>query len=170
MIRTRKEVDWSKHLTAEDLGYLSVRIEPTQWYPMDAFERMGLAILAELVGGGTLEPVRAFGRASIDGLKAQHPDLIAAGNPRESLMRFQVLRRSFFDYSALELVELLDTRAVAQVSYGMGPVAEEAATWQTMGFFDRLLQLSGAQDVSVTCIAKAWEGAPRTLVEMRWQS
>ena len=46
MLRSRREMDWSKHLTAVDLGYLVQRIDPDGWYPMETFERMGLAILA----------------------------------------------------------------------------------------------------------------------------
>jgi hypothetical protein len=169
MLRSRKGVDWSRHLLPEDLGYLSERIQPGTWYPMATFERMGVAILAE-IAGGDLGLVRTFGQTSIDGLIAQHPSLVALENPFESLIRFQVLRRSFFDYRALELIDLLEARALALVCYGMGAVAEEAATHQTMGFFDRLLELSGARDVEVTCPAKSWAGDARTLIDMRWST
>src|SRR5579872_2798933 len=136
MLRGRKGVDWSRHLRPEDVSFLVQRVEPDAWYPMESFERMGLAILAE-IAGGDLELVRAFGRHSIDWLVQQHRELVAQGDARDTLMRFQVLRRSFFDYSALEMTSVSDGEATLLVSYGMSPLAEEAASWQTLGFFER---------------------------------
>jgi hypothetical protein len=97
MLRSRRDVDWSQYLQPIDLSYLVQRIEADTWYPMETFERMGLAILAE-IASNDLELVRTFGRMSIDWLVTQHANLVAAFDPRDTLMRFQVLRRSFFDY------------------------------------------------------------------------
>ena len=97
------------------------RIEPDDWYPMETFERMGLAILAE-IAHGELETVRSFGRVSIDWLCNQHPTLLAKGDPLDTLMRFQVLRRSFFDYAALEMKSIADGEAALIVGYCTGMV------------------------------------------------
>lgn len=168
MLRICKDVDWSKHLTEVDLAFLSQRIEALGWYPMETFERMGLAILAELTHGA-LEPVRAWGRASIDGLCVAHPALLVQGNPKESLVRFQSMRRNFFDFSGIELTQVGDTQATSEIAFFMCPKAEEAAVWQTLGFFDRLLELSGGRDVEVTCTEKSWEGAPKTRAALSWK-
>jgi len=167
MLRAKKGVDWSKRLQPQDLGYLVQRIEPDAWYPMETFERMGDAILAE-VAGGSLELVRTFGRASIDWLCQQHANLVAPGDTIETLMRFQVLRRTFFDYSALEISSLSDGEATLHIVYGMGPVAEEAACWQTLGFFERLLEVAGARDVKAWFSSRAWAGEVVTSVQLRW--
>src|SRR5688500_11434381 len=45
MLRAQKTVDWSQRLTAEDIWFLSTRIDPDAWYPMETFERMGNEIL-----------------------------------------------------------------------------------------------------------------------------
>ena len=50
MLRRRKDVDWSEVLTPEDLPCLEQRIEADAWYPMESFERLGLAILSKLDG------------------------------------------------------------------------------------------------------------------------
>src|SRR5438128_7939000 len=96
MIRRRKDVDWARKLAAEDAGYLKQRIEPNEWYPMDTFERLGTAILSEL-GDATLEAVRSWGRFSAAQYSADHPSLVAAGDPVESLMRLKVMRSTLFD-------------------------------------------------------------------------
>lgn len=167
MLRGLKLVDWSKHLEPKDLQYLLGRVDPLAWYPMSTFERMGLAILAE-IAHDDLDLVQAWGRVSIDGLTKVEPNLVAPGDPRETLMRFGVLRASFFDYPALTLREVHDDEAWVDVHYGMGARAEEAATHQTMGFFDRLLAMAGARDVHVALTGKSWAGDPTTTISMRW--
>jgi hypothetical protein len=168
MLRSLKTVDWSAHLRPEDVSYLVQRIEPDAWYPMESFERMGLAILAEIVHDD-LELVRQFGRASTDRLCAQHPDLVAPGDPRDSLMRFQVQRRSFFSYAAIALHAVSDEEASFDIAYGMSHAAEEAASFQTLGFLERLLELAGGSNVQAWFSACAWKGDLVTVAELRWE-
>ncbi len=168
MLRAKKGVDWSRWLAPHDLDKFASKKDPHDRYTMSTFERMGLAILAE-VAQNNLELVKHWGRFSIDGLCAIHTNLIAKDDPRESLMRFQVLRQSFFDYPALIMREITDGEAAVQIAYGMCDRAEEAASWQTLGFFERLLEVSGAYDVSVAFTERSWnEGESKTIVAMRW--
>jgi hypothetical protein len=129
---------------------------------------MGVTILAE-VAQGNLDNVRLFGRVSIDWLCVTHGNLIAPGDPRDALMRFQVLRRSFFDYPALEIGSISDGEASIVVSYGMRPRAEEAASWQTLGFFERLLKVAGATQVKAWFSSRSWTGDLVTTVELQWE-
>jgi len=167
MLRAKKDVDWSRHLTEVDLLFLSQRIEPSGWYPMETFERMGLAILDEITSD--LGVVQAWGRAQIDGLSRTHTNLIVPGDARQTLMRFRVLRASFFDYAALQIVELSDGEAVIIVAYGMAPRAEEAASHQTLGFFERLLEVAGATNARAWFSTRAWEDELITTIQLRWE-
>jgi hypothetical protein len=167
MLRARKGVDWSRWLAPQDLVYLDERIQPDDWYPMVAFERMGIAIL-ETVADNNIGLVEQWGRLQIDWLCQLHPNLVCLDDPRESLMRFQVLRQSFFDYPALAIREINDGEAAIVIAYGMGARAEEAASHQTLGFFARLLEVSGAKNVWIGFSARSWEGDPRTILSMRW--
>ena len=88
MMRHRKEVTWGSLLQPEDLPYLKEKIDPATWYPFDTFERLGLALLREVVDDD-LEIVRAWGRASADALSARHDSLVCFGNPMESMMRWK---------------------------------------------------------------------------------
>jgi hypothetical protein len=168
MLRGRKDVDWSRHLRAEDLAYLRERIAPDAWYPMDTFERMGLAILAEITDD--VQVARAWGRAQIDWLCGIHDNLVAPGDPCETLMRFQVLRRSFFDFSALDIPSIHEGAIDVQVDYGMSARAEEAAAWQTLGFFERLLEVAGARSVEARFASTSWTGDLVTTIHLRWQT
>jgi uncharacterized protein (TIGR02265 family) len=168
MIRGQKNVDWSRHLSTDDHTFLEQQVEADAWYPMETFERFGIAIGRELAKG-QLDAVRMWGRFQIHSVFGIHPTLIAAGDPRETLLRFQVLRKSFFDYDALEVTELGDTRATVAVAYQMSPEAEEQASHQTMGFIEGLLEAAGATSIHAQFRAKSWSGAPRTLIDYHWR-
>ncbi|HTE53776.1 MAG TPA: hypothetical protein VK698_23135 [Kofleriaceae bacterium] len=168
MLRALKGVDWSELLPAEDLPYLQTRIEPDAWYPMGAFERMGNQIL-RLVARNDLALVRMWGRAQVEPLKDAEPDLVSPGDPMETINRFRVLRSTYFDFEALEVLMLHEDEALIAIRYHMGMPAEEAASWQTLGFFEQLLELSGASNVKALFTERSWYGDPRTVLALAWR-
>ena len=169
MIKSRKDVDWSEHLSAEDLELLDAQIDPGGWYPMESFERMGDGILA-LIADGQIEAVRMWGRFQTDAIVRVHPNLLSPNNPRETLCRFQVLRRSFFDYEAVDLPEVLLSEALIVIDYGMGKRAEEAACHQAMGFFERLVELSGGTGIYAAFRRRSWVDGPPTELTICWRA
>lgn len=168
MLRSQKTMDWSMHLAAHDLPYLQMQVDPAAWYPMATFERMGNAILTT-VTRGELFPVQLWGRYSAAQLRAANPMLLEPNDPPETLQRFRVMRETFFNFNALEVPLLHDDEAHIVVRYYMGMPAEEAAAFQTMGFFEGLLELAGAKDVRAAFQDKSWDGDPRTLLVIRWK-
>ena len=167
MVRSHKGVDWTKHLEREDLFYLRSQIEPLDWYPMETFERLGNGILAE-VAAGDIEAVRMWGRMSVDQLLMASPNLVAKGDPIETMMRFRVQRATYFDFEAIELPTLTEDHAHVVIHYFMGPKAEEAASYQTMGFFERLLEVAGATAIDGRFLERSWRHDDRTLLELSW--
>ena len=123
-----------EYLATDDLVFLTTHIEPDGWYPMSVFERLGLAILA-LVARNEMFPVRLWGRYSAGQLHKTYPTLLEPNDPVETLNRFRVLRDTFFDFPALNVLLLHENEAQIAITYHMGDVAEEAAATQTMGFF-----------------------------------
>ncbi|HYM62040.1 MAG TPA: hypothetical protein VEZ11_14255 [Thermoanaerobaculia bacterium] len=168
LLRANKGAPLAGHLLPDDFEFLNQRIDASRWYPMDVFERMGLAILAE-IAGNDLELVRFWGRQSIDALALAQPDLFASADPRETFMRFQVLRQSLFDYPAVQIIAIHDRAARLQISYGMSPKAEEAAAYQSMGFLERLLEISKAREPEVRLGSRSWAGDETTVILVRWQ-
>lgn len=167
MLRSRKDVDWSAHLPSDDMRYLREPIDPSAWYPMTAFEHMGNAILAAIANGDLL-PVRMWGRLSAPQLRAGQPQLLAPNDPVETLNRFRVLRETFFDFAALEVLLLHEDEAQIVIRYHMGMPAEEAASVQTQGFFEGLLALAGATEIESKFVERSWLGDPRTRLELHW--
>jgi len=129
---------------------------------------MGNAIL-EHIAGGQLNAVHHWGRLSATMLHAAHPRLLEKGDPVETLRRFRVQRATYFDFEALEVPMLHDGEAQLVIHYYMGMPAEEAAAVQTQGFFEGLLWLAGAKDVRSSFREKSWEGAARTLLDLKWR-
>jgi hypothetical protein len=168
MLRACKSVDMRAHLHEEDLPYLAQRIDGAAWYPMATFERLGNAIL-HLVAKGDMLPVRLWGRYSATPLRNAHPALLVAGNPIETIERFHLLRATFFDFDALQIDDLHEEGAHLVIRYHMGMPAEEAAANQTIGFFEGLLELAGAQHAEAELRERSWAGGARTLAVMRWR-
>ena len=168
MLRSRRDVDWTRSLAQGDLHYLQSTIEPESWYPLEVFERFGVAILDE-IAKGDLFIVRSWGRLHAEYLASTKADLLVKGDTRESLMRFHVVRRSLFDFDAVSIPELSDANARVFVHYGMRNRAEEAAAHQTLGFFGRLVELTGAGSVRAGFEQRAWEGDEKTILTLEWE-
>jgi hypothetical protein len=167
MVRSSKGVDWSRYLTAEDRACIAGTIDAAGWYPMETFERLGLGILAE-VARGQLDGVRMWGRFQVQTAVKEYPDLVVPGDAFQSMMRFRVFSRSFFDYDAIDVTTVEEGRASVSIGYGMSPRAEETACHQTMGFFEGLVEQAGGREVAARFTARGWHGAPRTVVEVTW--
>jgi hypothetical protein len=167
MIRRSKGTDWSRALEPEDMGLVLSRIAIDGWYPMESFERLGNAILENLTKGEVLA-ARLWGRMSVAPMLASSPTLVSPLDPIETLMRFRVLRSTFFDFEALFVTTLVLDHAEILVGYQMGAKAEEAASYQTMGFFERLLELASATEIHAEFKERSWAGDPRTVLALRW--
>jgi hypothetical protein len=76
---------------------------------------------------------------------------------------------TFFDFDAIKLPFLQDGVVHIEIAYQMGMPAEEAASTQTLGFFEGLLKLSGATTLEGAIREKSWAGDPRTLAVIRWR-
>jgi hypothetical protein len=169
MLRAHRGRPLSDFLDGRHLAYLDRTIDLDAWYPMDAFEHLGLAIF-EAIAEGDLGLVREWGRASVARVVGAHQRVLVAGDPRESLMRFFVLRRSLFDYEALSMLQLCDASASIGVEYGMQPLAEQAAAVQTMGFFEGLIGLADGSDVHAEFLETTWRGDRQTIIGFSWQA
>jgi len=167
MLKLRKDVDWRSHLAPEDLPYLEQQIDTAGWYPMATFERFGLAIL-EMIADGDLEAVRVWGQITVRTVALRQPGSLVENDPRESLMRFHVLRRTLFDFEAATVIRVQDNEVCLQIAYQMSPAAEEAASYQTMGFFEGLVELAGGTEVKARFAEKSWLGGKTTTLVVSW--
>jgi len=158
----------STYLSPEDLILLGQQIDLGTWYPMDTFERFGLAILGEVVGRD-VDAIRRWGHSQIPPMLSFFPGLCADADPRDTIIRFGNLMGSLFDFDAVTVEAVDDASASIRIAYGMSAAAEEAASWQTLGFFEALVEAAGGVEVEGTFIEKGWE-RPKwaTALELSW--
>jgi hypothetical protein len=169
MIRGFKRIAWDELLDPEDLELVRSRINAGGWYPMESFERLGDVILVH-IAQNNVEAVRAWGRITVDQLRSLDPELVAPGDAIETLKRFHLFRREFFNFDPITLDRINEGFARFHIQYFMGPTAEEAASYQALGFFERLLEVAGARDGRGALTERSWEGTPRTVLELHWSS
>jgi hypothetical protein len=168
MLRAHRGRTWHEFLEPDDVPYLHQEIDVDAWYPMESFERLGVAIF-QAIAEGDLGLVRDWGRASVTRVVGANEHVLVPGDPRESLMRFFVLRRSLFDFEALSMLQLCDSSASIGVEYGMQPLAERAAAVQTLGFFEGLIALAEGGDVHGEFLESSWRGDRQTIIGFSWQ-
>lgn len=167
MVKSFKGAAIGQYLGDDEKRHLAMTIAPDDWYPMAVFEKLGIAILAT-VARGELFPVQLWGRYSAQQLHKNYPQLLEPGQPVETMRRFHVLRQTFFDFEAISVPSIYDGEAQITINYWMGEVAEEAASYQALGFFEGLLELAGAKDIRGDFRTKAWRGDTRSLLSLRW--
>jgi hypothetical protein len=138
MIRSRKDVDWSKYLEPEDLEFLDehVRILPSSWYPFDTFERYGLAVL-EVIAGGKVEFAHMWGRMSTDLLLGVYTTMLEPGDPAESARKLDIVRSGFFDFPGISVELASDTLLVMTVRFSTEAVVGKAQAYQALGSIPR---------------------------------
>jgi len=168
MIRKRKEVDWSKHLRREDLEILGRMVLPSEWYPLETYQRCGVAVLHE-IAQGDVQAVRAWGGRSMDELMKIYKNLAEENNPLKALEKLQLLRRRFFDFEGLEISPQGGNRVQVKVDVAFGGVADEAYAYQMLGTVERLLERTGAKKIESKFMQRAWQGAPHTVIEFGWE-
>lgn len=167
MLRAHRGRTWREFLAPQDLPFIEQTIGLDAWFPMETFERLGIAVF-QAIAEGDLGLVRDWGRASVARVVGANENVLVPGDPRESLMRFFVLRRSLFDFEALTMLQLCDSSASIGVEYGMMPMAERAAAVQTMGFFEGLIALADGRDVQGEFLESSWRGDRQTIVGFSW--
>jgi hypothetical protein len=104
----------------------------------------------------------------VEQIAALNRAMVVPGDPRESLMRFDVLRQTLFDFDAAAMVRIDDAEVRVRIAYGMSAPAEEAASYQAMGFFEGLVQLAGGRDVQGRFDVRSWRGDAATVLVVKW--
>lgn len=165
----RYVADWQTVLPPDVVAVVSARADPDRWYPMASFEQLGVAILDHVVRG-EIDAVRLWGRETLKVVLPFFPDLNAVGDPRESLMRFQNFFLGLFDFETVALEDLNDEEASFRVHWGMSPRAEEAATWQAIGFFEEMVTAAGGRNVRTKLHSRSWlPREPPTTFSLHWE-
>jgi CheY-like chemotaxis protein len=161
MLRAYQVVEAARaHLLPEDAPFLATRLDPAHWFPMESFERLGLALLREVVGS-ELEVIRLWGRSQLPTLLGFLPELAAARDPHDAVLRLSSSLQTLFDFPCIAVEQVGGEHAHVLFDYGMSAPAEAAAVWQTVGFFEELVTTTGGAAVDSRLV--------RQRLSLRWQ-
>jgi CheY-like chemotaxis protein len=170
MIKRYPEIDWGKYLRPEDREILDGLILPSQWYPLETYQRCGSAVYREIARGDP-EMARSWGRAGMDDLvELYHNNLVEEGDPLETLDKFKGINSRLFDFEGFDLTVSGKDQVYIVVDPEFGELEMEAYSCQMMGSFERLIQLSGAVNIKAEFRNKAWEGEGKTVIEISWEA
>jgi CheY-like chemotaxis protein len=136
-------------LPPDEAFYLSTRLDPEAWYPMEAFQRLGLALLAEVVGP-ELRVIRLWGRSQVATLVGFLPELGSAPGPGEAVTLLSTFVQGLFDFPCVVVERVEREQAEVRLDFGMGGPAEAAARLQAQGVFEELVTSTGGRSVAST--------------------
>ncbi len=168
MIKKLKNVNWDKYLTLEDRDIIDQLILPSQWYPLDTYQRCGEAVFHELAKGN-LEMARLWGRSSMDSLAEIYKNLLVdAKDPVKSLEKFRITYRRLFDFEGFQIQANGERGVRITISPDFGTLAIAAYTFQMLGAFERLIELSGGSEIQWDFPHKYWDGDFHTVLDLNW--
>ncbi len=170
LIRKNKDKDFSKYLKSEDWEIINKRILPSTWYPLDVFQRCGVAAF-HVIAQANLDLVRFQGRIlGKEMFERVYKSLISPQDPMTTLSRFVTVYGQFFNFSTVSFNQAGKNHAKIFHDYdthqhpGTAPYCHEL-----LGSLDVLVEMAGGKNVKIELTAKQWEGAPKTIFDITWE-
>jgi hypothetical protein len=103
IVRAVKDQPWDRYLKPEDWTIINNMVIPTDWYPVEFYQRIGLAVY-ELAAGGSAEAVKQFGRLAMKELfHGPYRPFLDRRDPFLAVQKFMDLRRPLFNFSKMEM-------------------------------------------------------------------
>lgn len=169
MIRANKDREWDKYLTEEDWKIINSRILPSAWYPLETFQRAGMATFHELAGGN-LSAVRAWGKISMEQLlKNIYKSVIADNNPMKALERYILLRRQFFNFSEQEFEKVGEKHARVFLDYGPDREGGEPYAAQFEGGLEKIVEMTHGSTPKIESSRKEHKGFNGIVFDITWE-
>ncbi len=167
-IRANKDKDWDKYLKQEDWDIISGRVLPSVWYPLDTFERCGVAVF-ELMAGGDLKVIRAMGKESTEMLvKGIYKMLPTESGPARALSELVNFIRLVFNFGEWRLEKLDEKNVKIIFVFGESSPGIELFCNLMMGAFEGMIEMGGGKNCSINFAVREWERDPETIFDIKW--
>jgi len=168
MIRSNPKLAWAEQLTPQELEQVNQMILPGSWYPLEFFQRIGLATF-KLIAKGNLQVIRLFGRASADRMNAENPGLISVGRARDTLRKYRLIQDRLYSFKPVQTDDLAPQHLLVH-TYSLPNETEAKLIMEIVsGTMERLIELSGGRNIQIRLIEAAWEGAGQNTLEVTWE-
>jgi len=150
IIRALKDLPWDKYLLPEDFEIIDSMIIPTAWYPIEFYQRTGLAVY-RLAAAGNDKLVKDFGeKAMIELFEGPYRPFLDHGDPVVAIRKFLDLRRPLFNFSRMEARSLGPNSLLVSITdFGEFEAGLEMFMTLTGAHLTKLAELNGAGQVKL---------------------
>lgn len=164
------EGGWTKitdSLDDEDRNIIRGNINPMTWYPLKVFTNF-IETTDKIFGKGNYEVCLNIGRFNAqDTFTGLYKVFLELGNPHFVIRRGHIAWRTIVDTGELEVEQAGDKYVKAKIINFSEP--HKAFCWKVAGYFDKVLEMSGARNVQVKETKCALEGSDFCEYEIQWE-
>jgi hypothetical protein len=168
MIKANPGLPWSDHLLPADLALIEQMILPASWYPIEFFQRIGLAVF-NLIAKGNDALLRAYGASLADQLDQDHPGMVTLGKPRSTLERYIQIQLRFYSFDAFEIEIKAPNRILVHIYSQADEVGIPVYVVQISGTVGKLIELSGTAPVIINTTDSTPEGQVKSTIDITWE-
>jgi len=168
MIRANPHLPWSDHLQPGDLEVINQLILPAYWYPLDLFQRVGLAVF-KLVAKENYSLLRAYGRALADKMHAENPGLVVKGRPRDTLNKYRAIQHRLYSFKGIDNEDISPQHMITKLYSLPEDIGTPVYIEQVCGTIERLIELSGGGQARVQLLESVSQGAKHNTLEITWE-
>jgi len=168
IIRANPDLPWAEHLTPSDLEQLDQMILPSSWYPIDLFERIGIAIF-KLVSKDNYDIVHSFGRMVGERINTENPGLVVPDRPNDTLNKYLVIQDRLYSFKFIEKGDSSPGQTIVHIHSEPEDQGAPLLISSTSGTIERLIELSGARNIKFNLIESVAKGADKNSLEVTWE-
>ncbi|MFX1399584.1 MAG: hypothetical protein ACFFAS_21365 [Promethearchaeota archaeon] len=168
IIRANKTGAYDNLLTDKDKEIISQRILPSIWYPFDTYKNC-LNAVAHIEGKDNMELIQMWGKKEGETVFTNvYKAFIVRAEPFVALEKFKNFRRLMYDFGEFLIEGLSDSEANI-INRG---IDQDFKVYYNilLGWLERFLELCTNKKFVSKFLAKSWEGAPETIVNVSWSN
>lgn len=168
MIETSPGLPWSDHLLPEDLELIGQMILPASWYPVESFQRIGLAAFV-LLAKENYAIIRAYGRSLADKLNEEYPGMVCKGRASGTIEKHRAIQERLYSFEITRAEQIGPGHIAVHIYTTPEEVGVRPMMEINSGTVERLIELSGGRNIEVKVTEAVWEGADRSTLEVKWE-
>ena len=169
MIRATKDREWDEYLTPEDWKIVMETILPSSWYPLELYQKLGVAVFRVLAGGDT-EITRLRGKTRGKELfEDVYRNIVSKKDPMAALSKFVNIYGNLFNFSSLKFEQAGGKHALVKHDYDPDDPGNVPYCYLLMGHLEVLVEMTGGENVTIELTSKQWEGDPITTFDIKWE-
>lgn len=169
LIRAFRSEPWESYLKPEDWEIVNGMVIPTSWYPIESYQRIGLAVY-QLVAKGNADVIVSFGRAAMDELfKGPYRPFLDKNDPFAATQKFLELRKPIFNFSKMQMLKTGDKSLSVRLSeLGNFDLGLDLFLLLSGAHFVRLIELNGGQNVQLHTRQEGDHRDPVLVFDLAW--